>query len=465
MRPLPPLLSHQERAVKKICGPWRDRSICLGDEMGLGKTRTVIESWERLYRHKDYVNILILCPASVVPVWSSEIDTWCQEKQLVQCIKSKKDVLDWPEERTFIVVSSYDLAVSKGIAKQILYPWDLLVFDESHHLGNPDSKRTKLCLGSLHKRAAKTICVTGSIQRDKIINVWPVFRTLCPEAIPTYWKFVEQFTYHKRTKYGIKILGGKNLGELGLLARKNFLIRRTKAQVAKSLPEKLEQRIVFELEDEEQRRLEQASKDFREEAKMALAGRQPPNDPAFSTLRRELGQEKVPYAEKVILDLLGLGASEESCGKLVVFCYHKSVFHMLRTFFEHHTISHVSLSGSSTQKARIHAIDSFQREPAISVFLGTFAAAEGIKLTAAQTALFVEMSWQLAQNEQAQDRLHRIGQESTVYIKYLLLKNTLDMVVYNTYKQKSRDKRKAFDEQPRPNSKASRTRRNGSTGD
>lgn len=433
------LLPYQKEDVEKACGEWRDRSVYFGHAMGLGKCCMAIESWKRLKAKK----ILVVCPASVRSVWRGEIEKWCSHSPKVQSITKTSATLNGSQ----VVVVSYDLAATRSIGKQLLRRWDVIVFDECHALGNPTSKRTKMCLGSLYPKAKKCLFLSGSIQRDKIINVWPVFRTLCPEKIPPYQKFISNYVNTKETRYGIKFLGGKNLDKLGKIARENFLIRRRKKDVLKDLPEKLEQELIVILEEDEQKRVESAYQDFNEEVQRAiLSGAETFSDPAIATIHREMGEAKIGTATEIISDLLGLGTSEESCGKLVVFCYHLSVFDALLHKLNEMDLRPAGVSGRTSDRVRAEEIKRFQTDKNCKVFLGTFAAAEGITLTAASTCLFVEMSWTLSQNEQAQDRLHRIGQKNTVYIKYLLLENSLDMTVYNCYKRKGRDKKKLLGE-------------------
>lgn len=437
------LLPYQQKDVDKICGPWRDRSVYLGHVMGLGKTIIAIAAWKKLEAH----NVLVVCPASVRGVWKGEVDDWDASAHVQTILTQNVKILLKRHERNVVVVS-YDLAVSKFIARQLIhdYTWNLVIFDECHCLGSIDSKRTELCCGSLYKRAKKCLFLSGSIQRDKIHNVWPVFKTLCPKKIPSYWNFIERYVYYQDTKYGPKFLGGINLEELGKIAKKNFLIRRTKKEI--TLPPKLEQKLLITLPEVEQTRFEQAKLDFSDAVEKSFFTGRITMDENLATSRRELGENKVRAAVETILDLLGLSdSSDGTCEKLVVFCYHKSVYHALGAALHNHQIAWVGIDGSVPGRDRESAIKAFQTKPDIQVFLGTFAAAEGITLTAASTVLFVEMSWSLSQNEQAQDRLHRIGQKDTVYVKYLLVENTLDKTVYNVYKRKSTDKRRLLDEQ------------------
>jgi len=437
------LFPYQIDDITKLTTEWKNKSVFLGLEMGLGKTIISILTWEIL----KYEKILIICPANVRFVWESEIREWSEGYKSflydIQTItKSNEKIITKPVFP--IIITSYDLSIAPDIAQQLLsFDWDLIVFDECHCLGNPKSKRTKMCCGNLFKRSKRSLFLSGSIQRNRIINVWPVFRTLCPEKISTFWKFAYRYNYIEQGEYGIKFLGGRNLEELGKIATDNFLIRRKKAWVLKDLPEKIEQKIY--ITDEKIRaEIEKQSFLLGDELENSLltTGVMSEN---LATLRRQIGEAKIPFVVDECLELLGLGSSEEGINKLVVFCHHRSVFGKLQKELSKHVKVYGFLGGAGNEERRGN-VERFQSGSfnEKSIFLGTFAAAEGITLTAASHIVFAEMSWSLSQNEQAIDRLHRIGQKNTVYIKYLLFKNSLDEIVYRVYKRKMVDKQKAF---------------------
>lgn len=400
--------------------------------MGLGKTCMAILAW-RFLKAKS---VLIICPASVRGVWPGEIEKW-GETLSVQTIDSGKETLE-----ANIIITSYELAVSKAIGKQILKRfWDVAIFDEAHNLGNPESKRTRMCCGSLVKRARKAFFLSGSIQKDKVNNLWPVFRTLCPSLIPSYQAFINKYTRYKVIKRGIKFYGAKNEEELGRIALENFLIRRKKEKVLDQLPKRFEQTVTFHADH-----LLQFEGSARELEKLLLAGKRIGHESQLARLRRETGEFKIPLILEEVLELLGYGQQGEvAYENCVVFCYHRSVFSGLFQRLTERGIKVVGIQGSTSPKKRKEAIDAFQAKEA-QVFLGTFAAAEGITLTATNLCIFAELSWSLSENEQAQDRIYRIGQEKTVWVKHLLLEKSLDPVVYNVYKKKARSKQKVLHE-------------------
>jgi hypothetical protein len=136
-------------------------------------------------------------------------------------------------------------------------------------------------------------------------------------------------------------------------------------------------------------------------------------------LRRILGRAKVPSAAAWIVRQIQAGEPP------VVFAEHQDVIEALCTTLDKAKVSYVRLDGTVGRKARQQAIDRFQ-DGDVSVFIGSQAAREGITLTRARHALFIERWWTPAAEEQAEDRIRRIGQKYPTFVWFMSVPGTYD---------------------------------------
>jgi SWI/SNF-related matrix-associated actin-dependent regulator 1 of chromatin subfamily A len=140
----------------------------------------------------------------------------------------------------------------------------------------------------------------------------------------------------------------------------------------------------------------------------------------ISTVRMELGKIKAIPAGDYLIDLL-----EGSDEKLAVFAHHTEVIESLTHRLGEYGV--VTLRGDTSAANRVKAVDSFQLDPKIRVFIGALAAAgTGITLTASSRVILVEQSWNPGDNSQAIDRLHRIGQAESVIADLLYVPGSID---------------------------------------
>jgi len=376
----------------------------LADAPGLGKTSQAIEVANRLAEGSKGPNftVLIVCPASLRLNWERELAMWTRLINGASFLHEAQ---------------TYGEIVRK---KQQRGQYDLIIFDESHYLKNPDAKRTKACLALV---SDYKLFLTGTPCVNRPMEMYPVLKTLGLKM--------------SRVQYGIRFCNGRLISvpirgghskrkawdftghshedELNKALRSSVMVRRTKEEVLKELPKKIRQVIAMDFKSGE-------SKAFKDRfASLSLAadileeaGKTP-----FTELAKErynVAMAKLPYVLDFINDLL------EEEDKIVVFAHHRDVINAIVEGGE----NRVALVGGMTEKQKDAAVQAFQNGPA-RVFVGQIVAAgTGLTLTAARTVVFAELSWVPGEVSQAEDRLHRIGQKDTVRVFHLVAEGSID---------------------------------------
>jgi SNF2 family DNA or RNA helicase len=211
------------------------------------------------------------------------------------------------------------------------------------------------------------------------------------------------------------------------------MIRRFLEDVAPDIPPKTRCEIPIRLRDRDARKYNRVESDFGRWLEKELARRLGEGEAEAAAqralaaealvkigyLRRTLGAGKVYAAADWIGKMVRLGEP------VVVFVEHQDVLKKLRALLQSQRIRNVVIEGSTSRKKRAQAIDDFQAGK-VAVFIGTKAAKEGITLTRARNLLFVERYWTSAEEEQAEDRIRRIGQKHPTRIWFLRAPNTVD---------------------------------------
>jgi SNF2 family DNA or RNA helicase len=198
------------------------------------------------------------------------------------------------------------------------------------------------------------------------------------------------------------------------------MIRRLKKDVLKELPPKRRQMILLETDNSLDKSLAQEVKLYDDYIKER--GGLTFDVPEFSELakiRKQNAIAKIPFVIEYLEEVLN------ETGKIVVWAHHHEVVDALAAEFGDLA---VKLDGrDNSNERRQLAVDAFQTDPKIKIFIGSImAAGVGITLTAASVAVFAESSWSPKDTNQAEDRLHRKGQLNAVTIQHLVLKNSLD---------------------------------------
>jgi SWI/SNF-related matrix-associated actin-dependent regulator 1 of chromatin subfamily A len=385
--------------------------VLIADPPGAGKTIEIAG----FINLENPGRILIYVPASLLLNWKKELQKWMISPLPIYTWK-EFDSMDRKPAK-FIVLSSFYYAGKKEAILKVLKlkELDLLVIDETHAFKNMQAQRTKLlfAVNGPFKISKKIVAMTGTPIVNRPIETYPIIKRLAPHLIQNMTKFEFGMKYCAgwATPWGIyDFTGASSLKELGTNLRSGFMIRREKSAIMPQLP-KLMKNLVY-LDKKAPKHL--SFKDDNVSNKGAVAFEE------GSTAHLELGLLKLPLAIEYLKTM-----NEGGHTKMIVFAHHREV---LKGLFEGlKELNPVILMGGMTPKAKDEAVTKFQEDPTCEVFIGSIiAAGVGLTLTAASYVALVEADWRPGINDQAIDRAHRMGQESTVLAEFLVIEGTLD---------------------------------------
>lgn len=443
-RPNKDFFPFQKTAIKFI---HERESILLADEMGLGKTITVIGA---INLDESLKKILIVCPLSIKSVWRKELNGW-----MVRKLSIGEATADYcPARGHDILIIHYDI-VHKYSTVLRKIKWDLIVLDEAHYIKSRQSQRTKAIVGFFNRstkkwthepiEARKKLLLTGTPIMNRPAELWPLVNYLDKDIFGKYDEFVETYcdTDPYRLDYDQEPRGYSNLGRLNQLLKSSMMIRRMKEQVLPELPKKLRtilevpattrpQKEAVDLMSKAWGKYEKDISALEKQCKLSVTARNEEEyamavqqltkayNIAFfemSSVRKQIGIEKVPIVIDHLENLLATGQ------KIVVFAHHHEVMDLIKDHFG----ESVSITGKTPSRDRADIVDRFQNDPNVRLFIGSIGAAgTGITLNASSTAVFAELDWVPAKIDQAEDRLHRIGQNDNVLVHHIVFEGSID---------------------------------------
>lgn len=420
---MPTLDPHQvEAAAYLIANP---RNM-LADAPGVGKTAPGVVA-----ASVSGNKLLVGCRAVARTNWLREVNMW------------------WPElpAENLMIVSHDGLAVNpETVWKAKQFGADVLLADEMHHCSSQAAKRTMAYYGPRCDGRAGIVeridCVwplTGTPMPANASQMWTHLRALRPDLITLpgsaapldFTQFINRYLNYSMGDYGPRFWGNKKdtLDELRHIF-KSFMLRRTEGTI-KLPPLNFEAVIVdcpvakdvlremSELQSEKSVKLLMESMSAAESSGQEFTWSA--SEAATGELRRIMGEVKAPVIGRLIAEEL----DDNAYNKVVVFAYHHSVIEILyEQLIEFHP---VVLTGETSQVKRQQAIDSFQTDSHVRVFIGQMqACSESITLTAAHQVVFAEDDWKPDTITQAAARCRRRGQKEVVYARVYGLANSLD---------------------------------------
>lgn len=399
---------------------------CLADDMGLGKTIQIIAfilSQREKVRHNTN---LIVVPASLIFNWRQEIAKFAPSITVLTIygtdrIKNHRDFGQYE-----VVLTSYGtLLTDVRFLKE--YRFNYIFLDESQTIKNPDSQRYK-AVRLLQSR--NKVVLTGTPIENNTFDLYGQLSFACPGLLGSKQYFreiystpIDQFKDRRAAKELQKRINP-------------FLLRRTKEQVAKELPDKTEMVIYCEMEADQRKVYDGYEKEIRDyltnqtDAEVAsntmnvLKGitklRQICNSPALLSEDEFYGSSSAKM--EVLLEQIENKSGQH---KILVFSQFVGMLDLIKKELQHKGIAFAYLSGQT--KNRESVVASFQENPDIRVFLISLkAGGVGLNLTQADYVYLVDPWWNPAVENQAIDRTYRIGQQKNVIAVRLICPDTIE---------------------------------------
>ena len=400
----------------------------LADDMGLGKTLQVIA---HVLAQKETGRggcTLVVCPASLVYNWMSEIARFSPGLAAVAVLgtKAARRVLIGGHEGADILVTSYDL-LRRDVEEYAPLHLSRVVLDEAQYIKNPKAQVTRAvkCLD-----ADVRLALTGTPIENRLAELWSIFDFLMPGYLGTREEFAK--------RYEGPVEAGEHDGRRLLrCAIGPFVLRRLKSEVLADLPEKTES-VVYSQMSPRQRKLYLATQD-RLALQVQHMDKGGPQGPERLKVLAELTRlRQICCDPRLCLDgYEGGSAKLETCLELVsqardaghrvlVFSQFASMLDLIGQRLSAAHVTWFQLTGRTSKEARERLVRRFQAGEADVFLVSLKAGGVGLNLTAADVVIHYDPWWNVAAQDQATDRAYRIGQRRDVSVMRLVVEGTVE---------------------------------------
>jgi len=430
------LMRHQARFVEEVRSG--HRTFLLADEPGLGKTAQALLAASV----SNSYPLLVVVPNVVKTNWAREVELWTPQRTATVVVGDGKDVDAFSD----VVIVNYEV-LDRHVGWLSRFGFKGMVVDEAHFIKNLKSERSKHVMAlSRSIRAAQPRALMMALTGTPLINDIDDFRAI--------WQFLGWIDDKKPLSALMAKLEATGLtpADFGFFAEARQavidmgIVRRKKVDVAADIPARRIADIPVELDGDlgrsihaaeaalvarllaTYRRVRAIKPDADTEDLLRVVAhaeleesKAAKTDDNVFTMVRKIGQAKAGLAADYTIQLA------RNVGKVVFFAKHIDVMDQAEEQFARAGLKTVSIRGDQSAKARQEAIDGFDSDPEVSIVVASLTAAGvGLNLQAASNVVLAELSWTSAEQTQAIDRVHRIGQELPVTAWRIIAAHTID---------------------------------------
>jgi superfamily II DNA or RNA helicase len=399
----------------------------LADDMGLGKTIQVIALLLDEKEKEGSARSLIVCPASLVYNWENEIHTFGPGLKVltVTGTAAEREELLARSHEYDVLITSYDLLKRDAV----LYEdksFRFQIIDEAQYIKNASTQSAKAVKGI---EARSRFALTGTPIENRLSELWSIFDYLMPGFLFSYQRFKKEYELPI-----VRDQDGQALKNLHRLIGP-FILRRLKKDVLKELPDKLET-VVYSAFDKKQKEIYTANAYQLKKELESMEGRQGRDNiqilAQLTRLRQICCDPHLCYGDysgesaklETCIDLVRNGV--EGGHKILLFSQFTSMLEVISQRLKNEGIPYYILTGATPKEERIRMVSSFKDDEVPLFLISLKAGGTGLNLTAADMVIHFDPWWNVAAQNQATDRAHRMGQEKQVSVFKLITKGTIE---------------------------------------
>lgn len=404
----------------------------LADDMGLGKTLEMISIILDSEINKP---VLIVCPKSLCYNWKNEFSKWAPNLEVVNIIGSiperDEKIANIDTNKKIIYITSYD-SLRNDIELYENLSFSYLILDEAQYIKNHETQKAQSVklIDSKYR-----FVLTGTPIENTILDLWSIFDFILPNYLGSYNDF--------RSSYEQQVIDSDKKTVNRLVKKITpFILRRTKKDVIKDLPDKVETTVTAVMNNDQRKIYEaelQRAKGLIEKGdnKIVILSaitrlRQICVDPSLYIENYSGTSSKL----ELLMETIENNIRENH--RIIIFSQFTSVFENISNEFNKKNIKHFILTGKTSSKDRVELSEEFNKNENIKVFLVSLkAGGTGLNLVGADIVIHLDPWWNVAAENQATDRAHRIGQKRVVQVIKMICENTIEQKVIELQNKKA----------------------------
>ncbi|WP_027186602.1 DEAD/DEAH box helicase [Desulfovibrio cuneatus] len=402
----------------------------LADEMGLGKTVQTLSFLQYMYENGMTGPNLIVVPTSVLPNWEREAAKFVPDLKCLAIYGTRRDSMFKQINSSHIVLTTYAL-LRRDLEELEKFDFNTIILDEAQNIKNPNTITAR---SVRHIKADMRLCLSGTPIENNLFELWSLFEFLMPGFLGA------QNAFKRGVVKPIKEGDDDTLTFLRTRVHP-FILRRTKSEVAKDLPPKIENITYCGLAEEQAELYSMLARKLKEQV-MTTVEKNGIAKSQMSILDALLKLRQICCHPRLLkLDMPGVSTNlpsgkfdtfkdmmtdiVEEGHRVLVFSQFVQMLHIIRSWLQISELPFCYLDGTS--KDRFDQVDKFSNDPSIPIFLISLkAGGTGLNLTGADYVVHYDPWWNPAVENQATDRSHRIGQTKQVFSYKLICQNTVE---------------------------------------